>query len=161
MFVGAALLIHGLAPLSDELASLSAGSVDDLDRFGTRRQLWAADMTAASQFPVLGTGVGSHVEVYPAYFEHQFALEYTHAENGYLQVLLESGIAGLLLLLVGVAACCRWCCGALWWASSPRLTAAATVVVAGLTISLVHSIWDFVWYLPACMSLTIVLMACG
>ena len=161
VFVGVALLIHGYAPLSDELASLGAGSVDDVDRYGIRRQLWSADLAAASQFPMLGTGVGSHAQIYPAYFQNHYEFEYTHTENGYLQVLLETGTAGLLLLLAGIATCCRWCFGALRQASSPRLVAISAVIVVALTVSLVHSVWDFVWHLPACMSLTVVLMACG
>ncbi len=161
LFVAIALGIYGFAPLSDELATLGAGSVEEVDRFGVRRQLWAADLTAASKFPILGTGVGSHADISPVYFANRFDFEYTHAENGYLQVLLETGLIGLALLAVGIFLACRWGCAALSRHQPARVKGVAVVVVTTLLISLFHSLWDFVWYLPACMSLTILLLACG
>ena len=33
---------------------------------------------------------------------------YTHAENGFLQMALENGVAGLGLMLGGIGFCCLW-----------------------------------------------------
>jgi len=38
--------------------------------------------------------------------------------------------------------------------------ACATALLAGLVASMIHSFGDFVWYIPACMSLTIIIAAC-
>ena len=41
------------------------------------------------------------------YLTDSWEVEFTHAENGYLQVALETGLPGLVLLLGGIALCGR------------------------------------------------------
>jgi len=161
LVVGAALLIHGLDRVSDRLDDYASGSLDELDRKAGRRTIWAADSHAVRDFWRLGTGAGSHRDVYPMYFSGSFDVEMTHAENGYLQVAMETGLPGLILLLVGLAVCVRWCAVALRSTGSGRTFACAAVVTAGLAASALHSVIDFVWYIPACMSFAVVLAACG
>jgi len=159
--VGAALFVYGSESLMPELKSIGAASIDDLDHNFSRRKLWAADAQAVRDFPIVGTGAGSHAEVYPTYYEDHATVEYTHAESGYVQIVLESGTAGLLLLLTGIGLCGYWCVGALRRSKSSDTTACVIAIAAGLSVSIIHSIWDFVWYIPACMSITLILMACG
>jgi O-antigen ligase/tetratricopeptide (TPR) repeat protein len=159
LLVGVALVIFGYQPLITELETLSDGSLERLDNRAARRKLWAADMQAVLRYPLLGTGAGSHAEVYPTYYAERADVEFTHAESGYLQVLLESGTAGFLLLLVAAFVCGRWCVRAFRNADSPQATACIVPLLSGILISALHSLWDFVWYIPACMSLTVVVAA--
>ncbi len=87
-------------------------------------------------------------------------VQFTHAECGYLQVLEELGLPGLALLVVALAIVGNWCRLAVGRAKSQRLRVAAAAACAGLVVSALHSIVDFVWYVPACMTLTLALAAC-
>jgi O-antigen ligase/tetratricopeptide (TPR) repeat protein len=161
VLTGSALMVFGSGPLARELASLGAGSLDQVDHGASRRKLWTANLEAAAHFPLLGTGGVTHAEVCPIYFAHERGVEYTHAENGYLQILLEYGIPGVVLLGVAIIGGGLWLIAALRRAQDPRIIACTAAVMAGLVASLIHALWDFVWYLPACMSLTVILMACA
>ncbi|MEX0612944.1 MAG: hypothetical protein WD229_12565, partial [Pirellulales bacterium] len=85
---------------------------------------------------------------------------YTHAENGYLQVASETGIGGVILLAAAICACGTWCVVCLRHARQPNEIRLFGAAAAGLAASLTHSAVDFVWYIPACMSITTVLAGC-
>ncbi len=158
LLIGVSLAVHGLNLVGDELETLAELK---LDESRSRQHIWAANLKAAQKFPWLGAGVGSHREIYPVFFEQESPVEYSHAECGYLQLLTETGLAGLGLFLTGVFYCLRWSFRAVWSTSPPRVAAAGAAVLASLMVSLVHSIFDFPWYLPATMSLTVALCACA
>ena len=160
VLVGAALSIHGMRPLAAELETIDVTSIDKLDKRGLRRKLWTADLQAWKDFPLLGVGAGSHVEAYRSYYPHYSHVEFTHAESGYVQVLMETGVAGFSLLLAGLGMLAYWAIRAWRNASARRETAIAGALVAGLAASALHSIWDFVWYLPACLSVALIFAAC-
>jgi tetratricopeptide (TPR) repeat protein len=157
--IAVALVIHGLQGVSHRLDDLTTASWEDLDGQGYRRQLWAADFRSLDDFARLGAGAGSHVEVYPLYLREPWSVECTHAECGYLQVAMETGLPGLALLLAGLALCGRWCWRACRHGASRGAVAAAAAVSGGLAASAAHSLADFVWYIPACMAIAIVLAA--
>jgi O-antigen ligase/tetratricopeptide (TPR) repeat protein len=160
LVMAGALMIFGYEPLATRLSTLrDSRSLDELSR--GRHALWAAHLKAIPQFAWTGAGVGSHPYIYPTYLEEDFDVEFTHGENGYLHLLVETGIPGLLLMLAASATILFWC---LRVAQSPSETdgpALTAAIVPGLAISLLHSFGDFVWYIPACLSLTIVLAACA
>ena len=117
------------------------------------------------RLPGGGAGLGSHVEVYPRYLPEdegtQF-VEYTHAENGYVQIGLETGIPGLLLLAVALGLCVLVVrAGLLRQAGAERISLCFVGVAPGLLASAVHSAVDFVWYVPGCMVTPVILAACG
>ena len=155
--VGGSLFIHGYEQVAERLETTS--SVETLDKDRGRRQIWEADARAVADFLPLGSGVGSHREVYPMYIAQDSPEEYTHAECGPLQIAMETGLPGLALLLIGIGLCGRWCIGGLRGAGSPRIAAALAAVAAALAASVVHSVVDFVWYIPACVTLTVLLIA--
>jgi O-antigen ligase/tetratricopeptide (TPR) repeat protein len=190
--VVAALSIHGYDRVALRLDDLRSASLDRLDRHRGRREIWAANLAVIADYPLLGTGVGSHREVHPMYRDDSPSVEYTHAENGYLQIAAETGLVGLALLLTGMAVCGSWSIRtALVLIPRPRKETAETVtsrernrgcddilghapkgsaaqvlltsgaITAGLAVSAVHSLIDFVWYIPACMSITVILAACA
>jgi tetratricopeptide (TPR) repeat protein len=158
--VCAVLSWRGYDHVVDRLDDLTEGSIEDLDQSGIRREIWAANVASIKSLPYLGAGAGSHREICPVYLTEPFTKEYTHAENGYLQVATENGAAGGILLASVIGLIGRWCwkCyrGAPGVAGDYWFGAAA----AGLAASIVHSLVDFVWYIPACMTVTVVLAGC-
>ena len=97
-----ALLIYGYEPLAARLSTLrDSRSLDELS--DGRKALWAAHLKAIPQFAWTGVGVGSHPYIYPTYMEEDFDVEFTHGENGYLHLLVETGIPGLILMLAAAA----------------------------------------------------------
>ena len=154
-----AVCIYGQQRLASRLATLTAGSLEQVDRRGGRRHVWSAALAAVPDFAIVGTGVGSHREVYPRYFPHESDVEYTHTENGYLQILLETGVCGFALLLSGCLLVGFWLFTALRRTSSASMTACGAALAASCVVSAVHSLVDFVWCIPACMSLVVIQIA--
>src|SRR5260370_27635993 len=110
---------------------------------------------------MLASGPGTHSFVYPLYLDKPFAVTFTHAENSYLQVLMECGLFGGALLGVAVFAVGWWCLRHLVakptlgndtvTAPAPSGLAAAYSfgVGASLLAALIQGLVDFVWYVPA------------
>ena len=114
----------------------------DLRSFQSRAEIWKATLELVQQsFPV-GTGLGSFDSVYPL-TEAPALVRSTyvnHAHNDYLQILLETGLAGALLVLLFLG----------WWVVqvlkvwrsglSTHYAQAATIASGAL---LAHSIVDY------------------
>ncbi len=153
-----AVASYGVGPLSSRLdALLAAESLGDLS--AGRELVWSAVRQSIQQFPLLGTGVGTHQDVYPMFLRDYSSVAFPYAESGYLQVLEELGVVGLSLLLVGLGMVGNWCRLALVRAETKELRLMAGAITASLVISMLHSLVDFVWYIPACMTLTVILIA--
>ena len=61
------LIVFGQDRVEDRVSQLASGNADKLDQLNARRLIWKADLAAIKQFPIVGTGVGSHRYVYPMY----------------------------------------------------------------------------------------------
>ena len=111
VLIGVSLAIFGFDRVNVRLETLSSGSLDKLDEGAGRRIIWAAALKAIPNSLLWGTGVGSFAEVYPMYtgFAADHGVEYTHAENSYLQDAVETGVIGLALTLAGMVLCAAWC----------------------------------------------------
>ncbi|NQU22290.1 MAG: O-antigen ligase family protein [Candidatus Nealsonbacteria bacterium] len=159
--IGVLLTIHGYDRVTTRIDSLSSGSIERMDQDSGRRTIWKTVARAIPDYALLGAGVGSHREVYPLYLEQPLQTEYTHAENGPLQVLLETGVVGLTLVAVGIGLCGFWCIAGLRRSVAKRAQVCIGAVAAGLAVSVAHSMADFVWYVPACMAVVAVLAGCA
>ncbi len=159
------LFVVGLLSLSDydrvanRLDDFASGSLAELDNNDGRRKIWAANMAAIQTGSLFGSGAGSHREIYPIFLPQSPINEYTHAENGYLQIATENGWLGVGLIAAAVALVSRWCWIAVRKANDTSAFVLAGAITASLAVSFVHSVVDFVWFIPACMSLTILLAA--
>jgi len=126
-------------------------------RFASLRHLQAyqdrwqilKDLTASyRQFPIWGTGLGTHSVVYPMFQQINKALLFTHAENEYAQVIEETGLMGLTMLIIF---------GVVVWSSFAKnirsgrlpICLAAYGLGFGLLAVLIHSLSDFGQHVPA------------
>jgi len=153
-----ALSIHGWQRLEGRFAQLFTGNPGPAA--AGRLEVWKAAWRATAEFPWLGTGAGSHAEVAPLFMPPTGGIVFTHAENSYLTLGVETGGVGLAMaltaLLVGIVAAVRLVRG-----GDDRERLAATAIVAGLVAAAVHALVDFTWYVPACSTLLITLGSCG
>ncbi len=147
--------------LDNFTTSIASGSLEDLDAKEGRRRIWRANVASIQQGGLFGAGAGSHREIYPVYFAEQSRTEYTHAENGYLQIATENGWLGVGLLVVAFALVTSWCWRAIRAAPTRDHLLFSGAVCASLTANAIHSLWDFVWFIPACMTMTLLLAVCA
>lgn len=141
---------------------LVSGDVEQLDRGDARQKIWAAALDGIADYPLLGTGLSTHREVYWTYFDHpEIDGEYSHAENGPLQLALETGFVGLGLAAAALLLAAFWCGRGLRRAASPDAAALLAAIAGVFTVNVVHSITDFVWYVPSCMTVVVLLAACA
>ena len=161
LLVGASVCIYGREMLSAELDDFA--SLEELDSHHVRRELLAANARVMADFPLFGTGAGTHREVYPLYLESLRAsrFEYTHAENSYIQVGSEAGIPGLGLALAALGLCTTWCLLLLRHCDSRRTLLCVAAISSAVAANAVHAAVDFIWYVPGCMVIVVVLAACA
>ncbi|MCE5266511.1 MAG: O-antigen ligase family protein [Planctomycetaceae bacterium] len=159
----ASLSIFGLDRVSNRLEDFSAGSISRLDQSAGRRTIWEATLKGIPDFLPFGAGTGSFGNVY-AIYSNAYAdddRDVTHAENGYLQVALETGLVGSVLLAAGIGLCVWWCVSGFRRGTSSKLTLCTGAIAASFAASLTHSLVDFVWYAPACTAIVAMLAACA
>ena len=139
----ACILYVGFDAVYDRFASLH-----DTDSYKTRWQILKDLAASYKQFPLLGTGLGTHSVVYPMFKSIDTNLLFTHAENEYAQTVEETGLVGLVALIVF---------GIIVWSGYARnlrntripVCSAAYGLGFGLLAILIHSLSDFGQHLPA------------
>lgn len=170
LFLGTSIIIFsGLAFVDQEqvqtrVEELISGDADQVDAGGVRRAVWAADAKVIQQFPLLGTGIGSHRDVYSLYMDNyaDFAtFELTHAESSYIHLALEAGLIGCGLLILGLL----WFIGRLAWGyfteTSCERRSIIVAVAASAAAGMLHAVTDFIWYVPAIVVVSLLLVAIG
>lgn len=114
---------------------------------------WDASLAGIKDFPLAGTGLGSHREVFGLWYHSRLLLRnQIETSNGYLQIAIETGLTGLGLVILLWLTSLLWCAQGLWNSVSPKAAGLITVVTSGLIMSLVQSIASSVWYVPACVN---------
>jgi O-antigen ligase len=163
--LGTALTIHGMDRVNTRLGTIwtELGDVFSDEKeagFGGRREVWQAAVETITDFPVLGTGIGSHAAITKAYMPPTDKVICTHAENSYLNLGVETGLIGLgiaiISLLVGLV-----CCGVVFFKGTGQEQIIAIALTGSLTAGTVHAAGDFIWYVPACSTLMMLLGACA
>jgi O-antigen ligase len=134
--VTAGLVVAGSSRTLHNLAT-SRITLSSPDRDGATHA--ALDLVAAR--PIAGVGPGRIWLSFTAPTGEQRVMRYVH--NEYLQVLVELGLIGLVLLL------CLLVAVAITVWRGRRESALWAGSVAGLTVLIVHSGFDFLWHVPA------------
>lgn len=133
-------------------SSMDRFAMDDLLREG-RPGYWANTARIFSDFPLLGTGLGTFTSIYPDWEANGVPIRLFHAHNDYLEYLSELGLIGMILLLGGILIIMANTF--LVWRKR-NISEIKGIALGGLvaTISiLVHSITDFNLHMPANMML--------
>ena len=165
LLLGTALTIHGMDRVNTRLDTIwtELGDIFSDEKeagFGGRREVWQAAVETITDFPILGTGIGSHAAVTKAYMPPTDKVICTHAENSYLTLGVETGLIGLgiaiISLLVGLV-----CCGVVFFKGTAQEQIIAIALTGSLTAGTVHAAGDFIWYVPACSTLMMLLGACA
>jgi O-antigen ligase len=68
--------------------------------FEDRWKVWVNTFQIFKDFPILGSGLGTFVQVFPMYRSFHITGLMTHAENDFLQLASDVGLLGIGLLLV-------------------------------------------------------------
>lgn len=113
-----------------------------------RLQILKDIAVAFTKFPTLGTGLGTHLVVYPMFDRSTITALAAHAENEYAQALEETGLVGLGLLIIF---------GIIIWSNYVRNIRSAKLPICsaayglgfGILAVLIHSLSDFGQHLPA------------
>lgn len=128
-----------------------------------RGMLYAATANAISDAPLSGTGLGSFADVFKAYRDASFPVDFDEltdrAHNSYLELMLELGIPAALLLIGALAIIWFRVCSAIWRrrrnAYIPAISASACVLLGA------HAFVDFSAQMPAITIIFLVLLAMG
>ena len=136
----------------DRLATLLTTS-----SYGERTQIWRDAICAWPGAPAWGTGLGSFSAAAAPYFVHATGVKYTHAENEYIEWLVEGGVVGGLgiAFVTGVVGL-----GQQAWRSSSSGTERPLILGAlfsGLSL-LIQSGGDFAPHIPA-VGITAIVLA--
>jgi O-antigen ligase len=68
--------------------------------FKTRWMIWMNAFHILKDFPVFGSGLGTFAQIFPMYRSFHIQGLVTHAENDFLQLAAETGVAGTGILLL-------------------------------------------------------------
>jgi len=165
----AAVAFGGLAAfggqtLETRVSDIASMNASALDPSNARRSIWKADLAALREFPILGTGIGSHRYTYPAYMEDLaefMTFSFSHAESSWVHLGLEAGLAGVTLLAAGLLLILIRLVAAILRNSDAARTTAIAACLAGIVGGLLHAVADFIWYVPAIVITTIALAVAG
>ncbi|MCP4783950.1 MAG: O-antigen ligase family protein [Fuerstiella sp.] len=170
LLLGGGVLFLSLLSFADQeqvqtkIDQLISTDADEIDSGGNRRAVWAADAKVIQQFPWLGTGVGSHRDVYSMYMENyaDFAMsEMTHAESSFVQVALETGFIGAGCLALALIVLMFRLTVGYFRRNSDACRACTAAVAASAAAGILHAVTDFIWYVPAIVVISLVLMVVG
>jgi O-antigen ligase len=157
-FCAAALAIHGWDRLRVRFDAVfaAAGMTSRPDR----TTVWEAAWRTIHEFPWLGAGVGSHADIAPRSMPPTDGIVFTHAENSYLNLGVETGWIGLGLAVAALLGAVT-AAGVVVRRGDTRERAIAIAILAALAAATVHAAVDFVWYVPAYSTLVILFGACA
>lgn len=162
-FLAAMLLVGGITSSLFSFSKYEAIMVNRLEQQTTgRSEIWQANIAVAKDFPILGTGIGTHADSYYLHIDSKRddGAVYSHAESGYLQIASECGVVGLIVCALFIITSFWWCLGSLW-NKDTKVTSASAAILASLTANVIHAIGDFFWYIPVCMLLLGFQLACA
>jgi O-antigen ligase len=134
----AAVLVFGLSPILNRFDTAGAKEL--------RFEGWPIVLHAATSFAPIGSGVGSFDVVYRAVepLTQVSDVYFNHAHNDYVELWLETGVAGAILLVIYLA-WLGWRAWSIWSKPDRRLEggnlARACTIVIGLLLA--HSVVDY------------------
>lgn len=128
-----------------------------------RVHLWAHTLDLWRRFPLWGTGLGTYREAAslwsPATVPQN--LQFSHAHNDYLEILVTGGLVGAALVLFALQRILRTLLRRLREAKSAEETWPAAAALGSATAALVHAAFDFGLSIPAVNLVLMVIVGAG
>ncbi|WP_406698969.1 O-antigen ligase family protein [Singulisphaera sp. Ch08] len=124
-------------------------SILESGAYADRLMIWQATGRLIPSYAIFGTGLGSFVATTARFFSMERNLIFEHAENEYIEWLLEGGVIGLGLVLAAVAGALVLGWRALKGASSRVDSALICGALFGISSLIVQSLGDFAFHVPA------------
>jgi O-antigen ligase/tetratricopeptide (TPR) repeat protein len=153
------VLLVAYVDRSDSVIQRASTVLDDeVRRADGRWEIWADGWKAATDLLPTGSGLGTFRHVYRLYQQQPSGAWFYHAENQYLQTLVEAGLPGAALLM-GTLGLVALACWRLLRADDPASYALGIAGTFALASQAVHALFDFGLYLPANMLL--LALICG
>lgn len=118
------------SPLRERLLFIFKGG--DASRLGT----WKTALTMFKESPLLGKGIGTYMNYLPRYTDVR---SYQYAHNSYLQLLVETGILGLIAFLLILI---QWLKNSLNFIMHNKENYIFLGIFCGLCAFLIHSFFD-------------------
>lgn len=115
-----------------------------IESVSSRLHEWRESLRVWPHYPILGAGANALRMVYPQYRQTSVGARLIHAENEYIQLVAECGLAGVALAIAVI------------WTSYHRIKQAkapipeviTTAVAGALSVTAIHSLFDFPAHLP-------------
>jgi O-antigen ligase/tetratricopeptide (TPR) repeat protein len=152
------VVLIGLLVFRFESVVQRFSTLDNSHTFHGRMQILRDTATAWRALPLFGAGLGTFEQVFPSFDRSSILSLATHAENEYAQLLMETGICGVVLISAFAVVVASAYVRCLRRSPSP-MTSTAVGLGYGLLAILVHSATDFGQHIPANACLTAVYCA--
>jgi O-antigen ligase/tetratricopeptide (TPR) repeat protein len=147
------MAIIGWVGMTGPLQARFATLLDRAQLVQNRIPHWRDGIQAAGDFWRAGSGLGTYRLVYPLYQRRLDEGRYIHAENQYLEALVDAGAAGLVLILVMIATVAIAAWRLLRYSGQAGGVALGVAGVFALASQVLHGAVDFGLYIPANMLL--------
>jgi len=145
------VLFFALAPgeISSRLQQIASLSQSPDVSLALRLRVGRDSLQILRAHPLLGTGLGSFIAVYPQYCSFPTDLHWDHAHNDYAEVLAETGVVGGVLMLWAILLGLKLA----YHNVRARLAHSTGWIQVGAAIGccglLIHGLADFNFHIPA------------
>ncbi len=127
-----------------------------------RLRTWSETLGAFPQMGWLGAGLGGYPGVHRIYSTLLETVLFEHAENQFVQAIVDAGLPGIMLLLGAVFLGVWYALFLMYRASSGATVALGTMATMLVFGQVIASCFDFGWYVPAnTVALSVLLGAIG
>ena len=154
--VGNASPFQHLSTIPDQLSKGLSGDPEGLQ---TRIEAWEGAVKAWRRYPILGAGLGTFPVATIPFYDHDRGTFYYHAENEYLQTLVEGGVVGLGLGLGALVTIAALAWRARVAAPSPRDRLLVTGGLLGGLALAFQCLSDFTLHVPGVAVIGVILCA--
>lgn len=146
----------GLGPVIDRLQTLLY-ITEDPSMLG-RIEVWKDTTRLVSDYPVMGTGLGTFEVAYPPYKTVPDQIRFDHAHNDYVQLLAETGWVGFALGMGTIGMILGFIVRGWRRRQNPWARAMLMGLFTGILALLIHGFTDFNLHIPTNVVLFTVLL---
>lgn len=128
-----------------------------------RVHLWRHTLDLWRRFPLLGTGLGTYRDASSLWSPTTVPqnLQFSHAHNDYLEILVTGGLAGAVLVVLALERILRTLLRRLREAKSTEEVWPAAAALSSAAAALVHAAFDFGLSIPAVNLVLMVILGAG